>query len=260
MLLAPRFAVTRSTRPSRSQSPAARPLTRVPTARVVAKMKLPSPLPWKTVIFAVSRLVTARSTIPSLFRSAAASSAGALPAGNRLAAKVMSPLPSRTETSLSRTLATARSAIPSRLKSAATMPPESGQPPSGPEGQAPVTLTGQDRYVVREVVNHGQVQMTITIEVAGDNTRRERAYRDSLLEPECAIAHAENDRDVVTVPIGDSKVGVPVGVPVPDGNRDRSHADGNALALDKVPEGPPSKMNTSSALKWAIARSRLRRH
>src|SRR5437879_9731988 len=88
----------------------------MPTTKVVAGGKVPSPLPSNTETVLDPALATARSGLPSLLKSPTATDQGAPPAAKfRAAWKVPLPLPSSTETVSDTALATARSGLPSQL-------------------------------------------------------------------------------------------------------------------------------------------------
>src|SRR5207244_8704586 len=89
----------------------------MPTNKVVAGGKVPSPLPSNTETVLDPALATARSGLPSLLKSPTATDQGAPPAAKfRAAWKVPLPLPSSTETVLARELATVRSGLRSRIR------------------------------------------------------------------------------------------------------------------------------------------------
>src|SRR5262249_35130843 len=96
---------------------------------------VPSPTPRSTVIVLSVLFVTARSILPSLFRSAATIELGPLPTAGRFVAAVNVPFPTPKAvlTDLSVLFSSEKSAIPSPLKSAT--PIEIGPArPTGGEG------------------------------------------------------------------------------------------------------------------------------
>ena len=90
----------------------------MPVLTSAAFVKVPSPLPRRTLTLLPLPFATARSSWPSPLKSPTATDCGPLPAPTSAAlVKVPSPLPSRTLTLLLPLFATARSSLPSASKS-----------------------------------------------------------------------------------------------------------------------------------------------
>src|SRR5262249_18204378 len=93
----------------------------VPTATFLAAWKVPSPFPRSTLTVLLPPFVTARSSLPSCWKSPTATEGGPAPTGriSGLLWKVPSPLPPSTSTVLLELFVKTRSSLPSWLKSPA---------------------------------------------------------------------------------------------------------------------------------------------